>query len=153
MTIQMIAGTFGYKNKSGFIEPKTPASGPFSLTEEQEERLVKSGVAKYVENSTDGGDHLVSPNTPQNPTDGQNVSIPTNLQTLKNEVLKEIADQQGIDTTDLKRNEIIAKIKEVQEAQAKEQPETQEADDSDDEDEIINDGEEAPVFDTTGAIK
>lgn len=151
MTIQMIAGTFGYKNKSGFIEPKTPASGPFSLTEEQEKRLVKSGVAKYVENSADGGDPLVSQNTPQNPTDGQTVSIPTNLQTLKNEVLKEIADQLGIDTTDLERKEIIAKIKEVQEAKAKEQPEA--TDDGDDEDEIIDDGEEAPVFDPTEAIK
>lgn len=47
--VRIIKGIYGYKNKDGVIEPKTCKDEPFSLTEEQEARLVSKGVAEYVE--------------------------------------------------------------------------------------------------------
>ena len=47
--IRIIKGIYGYKNTDGVIEPKTCKDKPFSLTEEQENRLVSIGVAEYVE--------------------------------------------------------------------------------------------------------
>lgn len=47
--VRIVKGIYGYKNTDGVIEPKTCKDEPFSLTEEQEERLVSKGVAEYVE--------------------------------------------------------------------------------------------------------
>lgn len=48
--IKMIMGVYGFMDKDGIIRPKTPADNPFELLPEQEERLVRLGVAQYVEN-------------------------------------------------------------------------------------------------------
>lgn len=55
--IEMIAGVFGLpiKNKNNEVvrvEGKGPNDGPFSTTPEREAELVRSGVARYVEEST-----------------------------------------------------------------------------------------------------
>ena len=47
--IKIIKGVYGYRNKNGIIEPKTTESTAFSLTDAQEERLVKIGVAAYAD--------------------------------------------------------------------------------------------------------
>lgn len=46
--IRIIAGVYGYK-KNGRIEAKTVKSAPFSVEAKEEARLVKAGVAVYVE--------------------------------------------------------------------------------------------------------
>ena len=48
--IRIIRGVYGYLDKDGIVRPKTEADAPFSLTPEQEERLVHLGVAQYVGN-------------------------------------------------------------------------------------------------------
>lgn len=45
--IKIISGTYGHLI-GGRVRPKTAASEPFSLTPEQEKRLVERGVAIYV---------------------------------------------------------------------------------------------------------
>lgn len=47
--IQIIKGTYGYMNENGIVKPKTAKDKPFSLSEEQEARLVGLGVAEYVD--------------------------------------------------------------------------------------------------------
>ena len=61
--IEMIAGVFGLpiKDKSGRtirIKGMGPNDGPFSVSPEREEELVKKGIARYVEDVTaDSNDH------------------------------------------------------------------------------------------------
>lgn len=45
--IKIICGTYGHLI-DGRVRPKTAASEPFSLTPEQEARLVERGIAVYV---------------------------------------------------------------------------------------------------------
>lgn len=46
--IQIIRGVYGHYT-GGHVVPKDKNSGPFALTPEQEKRLVRIGVAEYVE--------------------------------------------------------------------------------------------------------
>lgn len=46
--IKMIAGIYGHR-VNGAVVAKTPKSEPFELDPKEEERLVKAGVAEYVE--------------------------------------------------------------------------------------------------------
>jgi hypothetical protein len=50
--IRILAGTYGYVGKNGFLQPKTAADPPFALSPAEEERLVKLGVAVKVEAET-----------------------------------------------------------------------------------------------------
>lgn len=45
--VQIVRGVYGHYI-NGRVVPKTKDSEPFTLTPEQEERLVKAGIAKYV---------------------------------------------------------------------------------------------------------
>lgn len=47
--IRIIKGTYGYMNENGVVKPKTAKDEPFSLSAEQEARLVGLGVAVYVD--------------------------------------------------------------------------------------------------------
>lgn len=47
--IKIVKGTYGYLDKNGIVKPKTEKDEPFSLTKEQEKRLVDLGVAVYVD--------------------------------------------------------------------------------------------------------
>lgn len=47
--IKIVKGTYGYLDKNGIVKGKTSKDEPFTLSKEEEERLVKRGVAKYVE--------------------------------------------------------------------------------------------------------
>lgn len=167
MIIKMIAGTFGLKNKSGFITPKTPKDGPFEVSEEVGKRLVEQlKIAKVVEK---GEGEATSPAAPAN---GKN----KNPHFMKTEELIKIAKEKGIDATGLKKAEIIAKLaenstKDDEDDGAKEGKTAEEKAantqenggggakeeendaNGDDDDIVIDDGEIAPTFDTTGAIK
>lgn len=46
--IQIIKGVYGYMDSRGTVHPKTYKDEPFSLSAEQEARLVRLGVAEYV---------------------------------------------------------------------------------------------------------
>lgn len=47
--IKMVAGVFGLPVGSGIVERKTKDSEPFNASAEQEARLVKLGLARYVD--------------------------------------------------------------------------------------------------------
>lgn len=55
--IRIISGSYGYR-ENGHVVPKNSKSKPFSLDKKEEERLVKAGVAVYVdgEESTEKND-------------------------------------------------------------------------------------------------
>ena len=46
--IQIVRGVYGFLDKDGIVRPKTEADAPFELLPDQEARLVRLGVAKYV---------------------------------------------------------------------------------------------------------
>lgn len=46
--IKIVRGVYGYLDKDGIVRPKTEADAPFSLTPEQEARLVRLGIAVLV---------------------------------------------------------------------------------------------------------
>ena len=48
--IKIVRGVYGFVDKNGFVRPKTEDDEPFELLPEQEERLVRLGVAEYVGN-------------------------------------------------------------------------------------------------------
>lgn len=51
--IKIVQGVYGFLDNNGIVRPKTEADEPFELTPEQEARLVKLGVAQYVETVND----------------------------------------------------------------------------------------------------
>ena len=62
--IQIISGTYGHLI-DGRVRPKNAGSEPFSLTPEQEKRLVERGIAVYVNEAPAPAD--ASNNTPDQP--------------------------------------------------------------------------------------
>jgi len=62
--IRIIKGTYGYKDANGTIHPKTVGDAPFSLTKEQEKRLVE--VKKVAEYVTDSTEEEIAPVQPKN---------------------------------------------------------------------------------------
>ncbi len=49
--IKIVRGVYGFMDNNGIVRPKTAADEPFALQPEQEERLVRLGVAEYVGNA------------------------------------------------------------------------------------------------------
>ena len=47
--VKIIRGVYGYVTDNGVVEPKTVNDEPFSLSVEEEARLVNQGVAEYVD--------------------------------------------------------------------------------------------------------
>lgn len=47
--IKIVKGTYGYEDKNGIVKGKTSKDAPFSLSKEQEKRLVDLGVAVYTD--------------------------------------------------------------------------------------------------------
>lgn len=47
--VKIIRGVYGYVTDNGVVEPKTVNDAPFSLSVEEEARLVNQGVAEYVD--------------------------------------------------------------------------------------------------------
>lgn len=47
--IKITGGVYGLRNKRGSVTYKTERDEPFSLPSDEEERLVKRGIAEYIE--------------------------------------------------------------------------------------------------------
>ena len=102
--IQIIKGTFGYYNGRKVI-PITEADGPQKFDDELEARLVKEGVAKYI-------DEPASTNTAAD-------EAPEYDEDMKLDELKEVAARYGVDASAMrKKADVIAAI----EAAKAEQP-------------------------------
>lgn len=148
--IKIIKGTYGHREGKRII-PKTAADGPFETTAEQEQRLVKLGVAVYVE-------------TPAAAPEGtgagsKNVDkLPEYNIDMKLDELKEIAKAYGVDASDArKKADVIAMI---EAAKAKDQDvdpegENPEGDDKDPDDETPegDDGEAPPSLDAADPVE
>lgn len=105
--VQITTGTFGYYNGRKVV-PITSADGPQKFDPELEARLVKQGVAKYVDapagqTETAGGQH-------EEPVD-TTADLPKYNNRMKIDELKKIAAAYGIDASAMtKKDEVIKAI-------------------------------------------
>lgn len=119
--IQIIAGTFGYYNGRKVV-PITNADGPQKFDPELEARLVKQGVAKYVDEQPVAPAPAAKPE--QEPeaapeTDDAPTAPPEYDEDMKLDELKEVATRYGVDASAMrKKADVIAAI----EATKAEQP-------------------------------
>ncbi len=51
--IKIIKGTYGYVGKNGIPTPKTSNDEPFSVSAEEEQRLIALGVAEHVDDKAE----------------------------------------------------------------------------------------------------
>jgi len=129
--IKIIKGTYGYFNGRKVI-PVTEADGPQSFSAEIEARLVKKGVAVYVDKEPQdnpgqaAGELLAgAAQAPENDD-----KLPAYDESMKLSELKEIAAAYGVDASKARsKAEVIAMIESAQ-----------------GEDAVEDDGEEPPVF-------
>lgn len=132
--IKIISGVYGYLDKNGCVKPKTEKDGPFSLTKEQEARLVGLGVAEYVgKPSVDNADD-----------DIDRAAAEPSLEEMTAKELREVGKQYGLTfKVGMSKAEMVDALK-------AEWP--QDAEDETDE-EADDDGEDAPSFDATEAVQ
>lgn len=105
--IQIIKGTFGYYNGRKVI-PITNADGPQTFDPELEARLVKQGVAEYVQQET----------TTENKPGGE---LPEYSEDMKLDELKEIAAAYGVDASAMRKKSDVIKAIEAAKETAGEQ--------------------------------
>jgi hypothetical protein len=156
--IKIIKGTYWYREGNRII-PKTPADDPFTATLEQEARLVRLGVAVYVDAPTKAP---AAPSTPKAPEKAETGSkdvdeLPAYNLDMKLDELKEIAKAYGVDASDARKKADVIAIIEAAKAEDPE-GETPEGDDHGDEDpddetpEAYDDGEEPPSLDAADPV-
>lgn len=139
--IKIIKGTYGYR-KGNRIIPKTPADDPFTATPEQEARLVRLGVAVYVDAPVEAPT-APTPKAPEKAETGSKDvdELPAYNIDMKLDELKEIAKAYGVDASNArKKADVIAMI---EAAKAEDQDETPEA---------YDDGEEPPSLDAADPV-
>ncbi len=113
--VQITTGTFGYYNGRKVV-PITSADGPQKFDPELEARLVKQGVAKYVDapagqTETTGGQHEETTNTP--------TDLPKYNDRMKLDELKKVASAYGVDASAMtKKGEVIKAIEAAKAATA-----------------------------------
>lgn len=110
--IQIIAGTFGYYNGRKVV-PVTSADGPQKFDPELEARLVKKGVAKYVDEQPAAPAPASEPERePEGtPEAGEAPAAPEYDEDMKLDELKEVAAAYGVDTSAMrKKADVIAAI-------------------------------------------
>ena len=104
--IQIIEGTFGYYNGRKVV-PITNADGPQKFDPELEARLVKQGVAKYVD------EQPVAPAPAAKPEP----AAPEYDEDMKLDELKEVAAAYGVDASAMrKKADVIAAIEKAKAA-------------------------------------
>ena len=125
--IKIVRGVYGFVDKYGIVRPKTEADAPFELKPEQEERLVRLGVAEYVGNVA----------AEQAPIDVE--EPPVEDTTLSDKSVKELREiGKDYDLTFPVGTSKADMVKAIEAAQA----------------ELISDDDEpAPVFDVTEAVR
>ena len=102
--IEIIAGTFGYYNGRKVI-PITNADGPQTFDPELEERLVRKGIARYVD-----------PAVVQMAESSEDV--PEYNEDMKIDELKEIARGYGVDASNMRRKSDIIEAIEAARAES-----------------------------------
>lgn len=110
--IQIIAGTFGYYNGRKVV-PITNADGPQKFDPELEARLVKKGVAKYVDEQPVAPAPASEPERePEGaPEAGEAPAAPEYDEDMKLDELKEVAAAYGVDASAMrKKADVIAAI-------------------------------------------
>ena len=116
--IQIIAGTFGYYNGRKVV-PITNADGPQKFDPELEARLVKKGVAKYIDEKPVAPVPAAKPERePEvtSETDGT-PAAPEYNEDMKLDELKEVAAAYGVDASAMrKKADVIAAIEEAKAA-------------------------------------
>ena len=116
--IQITAGTFGYYNGRKVI-PITNADGPQKFDPGLEARLVKQGVAKYVDEQPEAPAPAVKQEPETVPETGDAPAAPEYNEDMKLDELKEVAAAYGVDASAMrKKADVIAAI----EATKAEQP-------------------------------
>lgn len=143
--IKIVQGVYGFMDKNGIVRPKTEADEPFALSPEQEERLVKLGVAVYVGNAEDEQEPEIT--EPEESEDEQEPigfdetpeeEIPLSKRSVKE--LREIGKEYGLTfKVGITKDDMVEAIKTAEAELA--------ADAEDD------DGEPAPVFDASEAVR
>ena len=110
--IQIIAGTFGYYNGRKVV-PITNADGPQKFDPELEARLVKKGVAKYVDEQPVAPAPASEPERePEGaPEAGEAPAAHEYDEDMKLDELKEVAAAYGVDASAMrKKADVIAAI-------------------------------------------
>ena len=113
--IQIIAGTFGYYNGRKVV-PITEADGPQKFDPELEARLVKKGIAKYVEapavdEEPAGTDQTDAPAQQEPAGIATAIELPEYSEDMKLDELKKIAAAYGVDASAMrKKADVIAAI-------------------------------------------
>lgn len=139
--IQIVRGIYGYMDEDGIVRAKRVDDPPFELLPEQEERLVRLGVAQYVGNvksapvvDTEPEEVEAEPadfGTEEAPTDG------LSLADLSVKELREIGKEYGISfKVGVSKAEMVKAI-EAAEAEM----------------DMEEDDEPAPVFDAAEAVQ
>lgn len=129
--IKIIQGTYGHCVGARII-PKTPGDDPFEATPEREQRLVKIGVAAYVEAEQIVPEAKKTTSSEKGENDG---SLPDYSADMKMDELKGVAQAYGVDASKARsKAEIIAMVDAVSE------------------DETVDDGEDPPVLDVTPPV-
>lgn len=136
--IRMIRGVFGLP-VNGIVKPMDKNSGAFNAGAEQEERLIRLGLAVKVE--VEGETAIPTPEAVDTDTptgvDETTTEEPVDLNTLSVKALREIGKQYGLTfKVGMSKDEIVAAITNAQ-ADAVE----------------VEDGEPAPVFDAAEAVQ
>jgi hypothetical protein len=142
--IKIVRGVYGFMDKGGIVRPKTEADEPFELTPEQEERLVRLGIAEYVGNVEDTEQEPEQEETEQEDTEQEPIGFdetpPVDLSTLSVKELREIGKEYGLTfKVGTSKADMVKAITAAQ---------TELITDAEDED-----GEPAPVFDATEAVQ
>lgn len=113
--IQIIAGTFGYYNGRKVV-PITNADGPQKFDPELEARLVKKGVAKYVDEQPEAPAPAVKSEQEleDTPETDDATTAPEYDEDMKLDELKEVAAAYGVDASAMrKKADVIAAIEEA----------------------------------------
>lgn len=127
MLIRVINGTVGHRpkdkngNPSVFVEEKRRGDPPFDVDPEVAKRLVESGIAEYAEGTPTGavatplgGELSSAPG--ENLSDGENAPEgqetarldPDQLQSMTLAELKKLAEDMGLDASELrKKSDVI----------------------------------------------
>ena len=143
--IKIVKGVYGYVDKHGFVRPKDCNSKPFETSPEQEARLVKLGVAEYVDEPV----NVPAVNEPAQAQSSKNDEEtarldPEQLKELTNAELKTMAEDMGIDTAKLKtKAQLIKAITAVDVVPGPDE----------DSEGMEDDGEAPPAFDAAEAVE
>lgn len=108
--IQIIAGTFGYYNGRKVV-PITNADGPQKFDPELEARLVKKGIAKYIDAQPVAPTPAIEPEQPETHEAEAEATVPEYDEDMKLDELKEVAAAYGVDASAMrKKADVIAAI-------------------------------------------